>query len=193
MGAILWWLCHHEARRLALSPTLFWCVRSVRRNAILCSSCGTVNSTSRQRDCEHDAKCLRARVGPGERHSCHGDPRESSALALPVMDTGSRPNGRPTTWLETAPVRGDPSASDPRSQLGFDVPTTAFAILKGGFHPHTPGIELHLSVTCSLIADEQPWFLVVFVPQQADTGLQCVFLPDRGPAIPAIATRCRTI
>ena len=70
---------------------------------------------------------------------------------------------------------------------GFDVPSAAFAILEGRFHAHAPRIDLHLSPSCSLIADEQPRLLTVWVPDQADVGVQRFFLPDSGSSIPAIA------
>ncbi|MGZ3629125.1 MAG: hypothetical protein ACXVDN_15870 [Ktedonobacteraceae bacterium] len=76
---------------------------------------------------------------------------------------------------------------------GFDVPATTFAILERGLHTHTPGVELHLFVACTFIADQQPWFLIGWIPQQADEGLQRLFLPNLGTTIPAIATRCRTM
>ncbi len=63
-------------------------VKSVRRNASPSSSSGTVSSTSRMLDYGHGAGYPRASVVPSEKHSYRGDPREASALALPVMETG---------------------------------------------------------------------------------------------------------
>ena len=63
---------------------------------------------------------------------------------------------------------------------GFDVPAATFALLKGRFHAHTPGIELDLSAPGTLIADEEPRFLTVWVPHQADVGVQRFLLPDPG-------------
>jgi len=72
-------------------------------------------------------------------------------------------------------------------QLAQDVEATAFALLKGRFHTHAPGIDLHLSASCSLIADKEPRLLTVWIPHQADVRVQRFLLPDPGPAIPAIA------
>jgi hypothetical protein len=72
---------------------------------------------------------------------------------------------------------------------GFNIPATAFAILKRRFHTHAPGIDLHLSASGSLLADEQPRFLTAWVPDKTDVGVQRFLLPDPGCAIPAIATR----
>ena len=71
---------------------------------------------------------------------------------------------------------------------GFDVEAATFAILKRRFHTHAPSVDLDLSVSCTLIADEQPWLLTLRVPHQADVGVQRLFLPDPGPAIPAITS-----
>ena len=70
---------------------------------------------------------------------------------------------------------------------GFDVEAATFAILKGRFHTHAPGIDLHLSASGTLITDEQPWFLTAWVPDQADIRVQRFLLPDSGCAIPARA------
>ena len=92
------------------------------------------------------------------------------------------------------------SASSKRSkwvrstiELAQDVEAATFAILEGRFHAHAPSIDLHLSASGSLIADEQPWFLTVWVPDKTDVCVQRFLLPDPGFAIPAIATRCRTM
>src|SRR5437660_3728721 len=95
-------------------------------------------------------------------------------------------------------MRGPPDGQKEREQqaiqmsrllnpAGLDVPTAAFAVLKGGFHAHAPGIFLNLSTPSSLITDEQPRFLTAFVPHQAHVGFQHVLLPHAGLAIPAIA------
>ena len=114
------------------------------------------------------------------------------ALTLPMMDAGCRqmrspPDGqkqREQQVIQVGPVHNPTS---------FDVPAATFAILKRRFHTHTPGIDLHLSASGTLIADEQPRFLTAYVPHQADVGVQRLLLPDPGCAIPAIAWRCRTI
>src|SRR5712691_7283465 len=70
---------------------------------------------------------------------------------------------------------------------GFDVPASAFAILKRRFHTHAPGIFLNLSAPSSLITDEEPRLLTAWVPNQADIGVQRLLLPHTCFAIPAIA------
>ena len=123
-----------------------------------------------------------------ERYSCRADPRDQSAG---VAHDGYRlrPDARPTTWPETARAASDLSGCDPQSNWLQDVEAATFAILKGRFHAHAPSIDLHLSASGSLIADEQPWFLTVWVPDKTDVCVQRFLLPDPGFAIPAIATR----
>src|SRR6266566_1682241 len=70
---------------------------------------------------------------------------------------------------------------------GFDVEATTFVVLKGGLHPHAPGIFLDLSASGSLITDKNPGFLTSFVPHNAQRRFQRLLLPDFGWAIPAVA------
>ena len=122
-------------------------------------------------DCERDAEYPGAKAVRAERCSCRDGPPEASALAVPMMDTGCgqmrNPPDRQKQCQEQA-IQVRP-IHDP---TGFDLPATAFAILKGGFYVHAPAIHLDLSVSCSFIADEQPRFFIVRVPHQADTNLR---------------------
>jgi len=92
------------------------------------------------------------------------------ALALPMMNTGccqmrDPPHGqkeREQQAIQMGPVH---------NPTGFDVPTTAFAILKRCFHAHAPRICLNLSTPSSLITDEEPWLLTAWVPDKTDVRL----------------------
>src|SRR6266516_4305113 len=70
---------------------------------------------------------------------------------------------------------------------GLDVEATTFAILKGCFHAHAPGICLDLSTPSSLITDKQPWIFTSWIPHEADVCIQRLFLPHTCCAIPARA------
>jgi hypothetical protein len=107
-------------------------------------------------------------------------------LALPMMDTGC---GQMRDPLHCQKQR-EQQAIQMRSILnptGFDVPAITFAILKGRFHTHTLGIDLHLSASGILIVDEQPRLLTAWVPHEADVRVQRLLLPDPGFALPARA------
>ena len=95
-------------------PDTFHRVRTARQNANLSWSCGTVNSILTRQDCEHGARCLRARAVPSEKYSCRGDPPDQSA-GVARYEYKQLPNVRPTTWRGTARGASDPSACDPRS------------------------------------------------------------------------------
>ena len=74
------------------------------------------------------------------------------ALALSMMNTGcgqmrDPPHGqkeREQQAIQVGPVH---------NPTGFDVPPTTFALLKGCFHAHAPGICLNLSTPSALITD----------------------------------------
>src|SRR5712691_6833380 len=70
---------------------------------------------------------------------------------------------------------------------GFNIPATAFAILKRRFHTHAPGIDLDLSASRSPIPDEEPPLSTASVPYQAPRRFQRFLLPGPGRAITAIA------
>src|SRR5512142_2642807 len=102
------------------------------------------------------------------------------------METGCRqmrdpPHGQKESQEQAIQVR------PVHNPTGFDIPAATFAILKRRFYAHAPGIELDLSASGTLIADEQPRFLTIWVPDKTDVRLQRLLLPDPGFAVPAIA------
>src|SRR5436190_17552069 len=71
-------------------------------------------------------------------------------------------------------------AGEIRDSAGFQVPSSAFLVLKRGFHPHPQRIFSHASTTGRQIRDQQPGFLIERVPIGAHIGLQWFLLPHNG-------------
>src|SRR5215471_17136461 len=74
-------------------------------------------------------------------------------------------------WVIELPSRGEP-------RLFWSVP--------GGFHPHSQRIVAEASTTGGEIRNEQPSFLVLWVPIGTDVGLDGFLLPHDGTSRPTI-------
>src|SRR5947199_10639308 len=71
-------------------------------------------------------------------------------------------------------------------QGGLEIPAATLGILKGGFHAHAPGIVRHLLMAGCLIRNQEPGFLVTWLPDGTEVGLQAVVLPHLHRSKPAL-------
>jgi hypothetical protein len=72
----------------------------------------------------------------------------------------------------------------------FNISAWAFAVFKGGFHPHPQAILAGPLASRQMIGQEDPGIALVRLPDRTGSGSQVVFLPDERwtkPLLPALA------
>src|SRR5215813_5366927 len=75
-------------------------------------------------------------------------------------------------------------------RTALDVPTPAFGILKGGFHPHAPAIDLDQLAASRPIRDHDPDFFITWFPAHGKFSLKAVLFPDQSRTIPLLTFSC---
>src|SRR5216683_1066164 len=73
-----------------------------------------------------------------------------------------------------------------RDRAALDVPATTFGVLKGGFHTHTPSIDLDQLAASRQIGNHDPHLLIARFPAHRKPGGKAMLLPNQGRAVPLL-------
>src|ERR1700694_3710686 len=66
----------------------------------------------------------------------------------------------------------------------FDVPPSAFGVLKGGFDAHAPPIHLDELSSRRSVGNHHPHLFIAWFPTDRQRGGKAVLLPNQRPAVP---------
>jgi hypothetical protein len=108
------------------------------------------------------------------------------AISLPLLQAGCRQmTDPPPPQAEHQQQALQPSTVSNHGALA--VPAPPFAVLERGLHPHSASVLAHALASGRLVREQEPGFLLAWLPDGPDERCQVVFLPNERWAEPGLA------